>query len=102
MNIDTNTVYIVLIAILAIVAIFGFLRYQRKGNVELQGPFGTKLKFEGENDKSSDKIKEGVNVADVRSTEGGLYADDGTGRVNVERVEVKDDIMISSKPSNGK
>ncbi len=100
MTIDTNLAYILLVALLALVAIVGFLRYQRKGNVEIQGPFGTKLKFKGENDQSSDKLKQGVNVTDARSAEGGLYADDGTGRVNVERVDVKDDIIISSKPSD--
>lgn len=95
---DTNVTLIVLVLILAAVAIAALLRYQRRGEAEVKGPFGTGVKVKGSNE--APPTRPGVNITDAKASQGGILAEnEGEGGVNVQRVETQDDIIASNKPA---
>lgn len=92
-----DTTSIIIVAILALIAVAGFLVYRRRGKVEINGPLGIGLKLDASNEQSAPSPA--VKVDGVKSKAGGLVAEDNTGRgVDVKNVEVKDDILVSSTP----
>jgi len=94
--VDTNTLLLLVVLIFAVVVIASFFVFRQRGKAEIHGPLGTSLKLDASNEKQAPPPA--VNVQDARSSEGGLLAEDRTGRgVNVARVEVKTDILASSE-----
>jgi len=94
MNLDTTTASVIIIGILALVVIIGFFLYRKSGNTEIKGPFGTGVKFDGKNDSSSNS---GIKAKGLKSQEGGISADDTTGKgIEIEDAHAKDDIILSS------
>ena len=95
---DTNTALIVIVLILAAVAIAAVVRYQRRGEAEVKGPFGTSVKVKGSNEAPA--TQPGVNVTDATAHKGGILAENAAGDgVNVQRVETQDDIIATNKPA---
>ncbi len=93
---DTNTLLLIVVLVFAVIVIASFLIFRQRGKAEIHGPFGTSLKLNASNDRQI--LPPAVNVQDARSSEGGLLAEDKTGRgVNVARVDVKKDILASSE-----
>lgn len=84
-------------SIFAIIAIFSFVVYQQRGEAEIK-LFGMSLKIKGSNEKP--QPKPAIAAKDIISREGGLLADDGTGQgIEIEKVDVKDDVLLSSNNS---
>jgi len=88
---------IIIIALFAIVIVAAFLVFRQRGRVNIRGPFDTGLELDASNEPTPPSP--GVRVRDATSEGGGLLAEDGTGRgADVEKVKVKDDILVSSSP----
>src|SRR5262245_23140971 len=98
---DATTAVVIIVALFALVAVAAFLRFRQRGGTEIKGPFGTHLKVDATNDPSVSTV--GIKAKAITSREGGMVADDSTGRgVDVESVDTKDDILLSSRtPSRG-
>jgi LPXTG-motif cell wall-anchored protein len=95
-----STVVIVVIGLFALIVIAAFLVFRRRGKVKIKGPFGMGLDVDVSNEP--EPAPPAVEVSDARSREGGLLAEDRTGRgATVERVDTKDDILVSSESSEG-
>ena len=89
-----DTTLAVVIAIFALVVVAAFIVYRQQSRVNIKGPLGTGLELDASNQPAP-----AVQVEDARSRKGGLLADDQTGRgAAVRRVEVEDDILVSSAP----
>lgn len=89
---DTATVTIIVVIIFALIAIFSFVVYQQRGEVEIK-ILGMSLKIKGSNEIP--QSKPAISAKDIVSREGGLLADDGTGQgIEVEKVNVKDDVLL--------
>lgn len=91
----------ILIAIILVIGLFillviGFLaKFRRRAKAEIRGPLNLSLKVEGSDEESN--ISPGIKIEDANSLEGGLLADDSTGRgVDVKKVKTRDDILITS------
>jgi hypothetical protein len=95
---EINLLYLLIIIIFTVIILFAFWRYRDGGSAEVQGPLGTRMKVSG---KGKNNPAEGINITDATARKGGLYTDDETGRVNVQRVDVQDDIMVTSKKPRG-
>jgi hypothetical protein len=94
---DTSTVTIIVVIIFALIAIFSFVVYQQRGEAEIK-ILGMSLKIKGSNEIP--QSKPAISAKDITSREGGLMADDGTGQgIEVEKVNVKDDVLLSSNNS---
>lgn len=94
---DTATVTIIVVIIFALVAIFSFIAYQQRGEAEIK-ILGMSLKTRGSNEIP--QSKPAISAKDIVSREGGLLADDGTGQgIEIEKVNVKDDVLLSSNKS---
>ena len=97
---DSSTGTIIVVSIFAIIVIFSFMIYQQHGEAEIK-IFGISLKTKGSNEKS--QPKPAISAKDIVSREGGLLADDATGQgIEVEKVNVKDDVLLSSNNSSQK
>lgn len=95
---DTTTGAVIIVIVLALVAVGLFLRFRQRGRIELSGPFGTGLKAEGSNDNPQQVV--GIRANKVISREGGVVADDATGRgVDATDINARDDVLLSSKPA---
>lgn len=91
---DTATVTIIIVIIFALIAIFSFVVYQKSGEAEIK-VLGMSLKIKGSNEIP--QSKPAISAKDIVSREGGLLADDGTGQgIEIEKVNVKDDVLLSS------
>jgi hypothetical protein len=92
-----DTTIAVIIAIFALVAVAAFLVFRQRAKVRIKGPLGTGLEVDASNQPAPPTP--GVRVEDAKSRKGGLVADDQTGRgADVRKVEVEDDILVSSTP----
>ena len=86
---DTNVILVLVVAILAIVAIAGFLRYRASASADISGPKGTGLRFRGSDERHvptlGEDIRAGQNV--TVSDTAGLGAQgrriDAQGSVNI-------------------
>ena len=97
MNIDNNTLLLLMIVSFALVAIAGFWFFQRRGKVKVQGLLGTSLELEGSNKSPAPPPAAKVSFASSRS--GRLTAQDQTGRgVKLNRVGVEGSITAMSIP----
>jgi hypothetical protein len=97
-EVDTTTAVVIVVVVLAALAVGLLIRFRQRGRIELSGPFGTGLKAEGSNDNIQPAV--GIRANKIVSREGGIVADDGTGRgVDVTDVNAKDDVLLSSKPA---
>jgi hypothetical protein len=95
-GVDTTTV-IVLTAIVALVIIALLIRFRQRLGFDWRLPFGFGLKADASNDKPEQLV--GVRAKNIVSREGGVVADDGTGRgVDATDVNAKDDVLLSSRP----
>lgn len=98
MNLDTTTASVIIIGIFALVVIIGFFLYRKSGNAEIKGPFGTGVKFDGKNNSSNSG---GIKAKGLKSQEGGISADDATGKgIEIVNANAKDDIILSSRNTN--
>jgi len=94
---DTSTVTIIVVIIFALIAIFSFVVYQQRGEAEIK-ILGMSLKIKGSNEIP--QPKPAISAKDVISREGGLLANDDTGLgIEVEKIDVKDDVLLSSSQS---
>jgi hypothetical protein len=85
------------IALFAVIIVAAFLVFRSRGKVSIKGPFGTGLDLDASNEPKP--ATPGVTVKDAKSRQGGLLAEDRTGRgADVEGVEVHDDILVTSTP----
>lgn len=85
---DTNIIITVIFVLAIIVA---FLIYQRV-KVRLKGPLGTEFTADTSNPP-------GVKVKNAKSHEGGIRAEDNTGRgADAEDLEARNNIHVSSAP----
>jgi hypothetical protein len=92
----TTAVFVV--AILACIVIAAFVVFRQRGKVDLRGPFGTGVNLEMSNEEKAPSPA--VSVKDAISRQGGILAEDNTGRgAKLENVEVQDDILVSSNPA---
>ena len=92
---DSGTMIIVVASIFAIVAVAGFFYYRQSGETEIKLPFGMSIKISGSNAKQPPNP--GISAKEIKSREGGLLAEETTGRgIEVEKVDVKDDVLLSS------
>lgn len=86
---------VVVIAIFAAVIIGVAMTFRHRIKAVIKGPGGTGLEVEA----SHPVPRPGVHIEDARSRRGGLTATDATGRgAEVQRVEVEQDIQVSSTP----
>jgi len=91
-----DTTMVVIVALFAVVVIGAFVVFRNKAKVNISTPVGN-VKIDASNEPSPPTPA--VVVKDARSSAGGLVAEDNTGRgANVEKIEVKDDILVSSTP----
>ena len=91
---STNTAVIIVVALLVIFAIGGFIVFRKRANVKINSPFGS-VDFSASNDPAP--TPPAIVVEDATAG-GGLLVDDKTGRgVTAKRVDVQDDILISSE-----
>lgn len=90
-----STITVAVIAIIAIIVIFGFVVYRRRSSVEIKAPLGIGLKYDGSNDEIVPSPAVIIEKATSRS--GGLSAKDETGRgVSAKEINVDQDINVSS------
>lgn len=94
---DINLTVTVVVIIFALIVVAAFIVFRQRGRVEIKGPGGTSLKFDGSNDPPPSTPA--VNIEGAKSRKGGLIADDQTGRgVNLKDVDTQDDILATSAP----
>lgn len=94
---DTNTTVILIIIIFALIIIGAFFRFRQRGKAEIKGPFGTSLSVQGSNEPSPQQA--GITAKGITSREGGVLAEDNTGRgVFAESIDAKDDVLLSNNP----
>lgn len=88
---DTNTTVIIIVLILAVVAIFGFIRFGRQGKASVRGPFGTGVDVEGANEPTP-----GAQIIDSKSRAGGATAEASEGSALIRGTEVEKDLTARS------
>ena len=97
---DSPTTIVIIIALFAVISIAAFAIFRRRTRLSIKAPLGIGLELEASNEPTPPAP--GVIVRDATSREGGLVAEDSTGRgALAERVETKDDILVSSGPPPG-
>jgi hypothetical protein len=85
----------IVVAIFAVVIIVVAIAFRQQIKAVIKGPGGTGLEL----DASNPTLRPGVEVTDAKSRQGGLTAEDQTGRgTAVRQVEVETDIRASSTP----
>jgi hypothetical protein len=95
---DPTLAPILVIIIFALVLIAAFVIYPRI-KASIKGPFNTGLEVDGSPDESS-APQPAIKAEDIKSHEGGMVADDRTGKgLDVKRVETRDDVLLSSSSS---
>ncbi|MCB9421759.1 MAG: hypothetical protein H6667_18305 [Ardenticatenaceae bacterium] len=95
---DTNTAIILVVALFALIIVGGFFIYRRRSHITIDTPLG-KLDMDASSDpEPAPPGQPGVVVEDVKSRQGGVLAEDKTGRgVSVKKAEVETDILVSSE-----
>jgi hypothetical protein len=92
-----DTTAIVVIAILALIVVAAFVVFRQRTSVRIKGPLGSGLELDASNNPP--RITPGVKIEGAKSRSGGLLAEDKTGRgAEVNQVDVKDDILVTSAP----
>jgi hypothetical protein len=93
---NANTAGIIIVAIFAVIVLAVLIVFRSRSKINIKGPLQTGLEIDASNEPP--KQAPGVLVEDAKSSEGGLLAEDHTGRgAEIRKLEVKDDILISSK-----
>lgn len=88
---------IIVIGILALIVIGLLIRFRQNVKIAFQA-LGVKFQADGTNPQEN---QFGIRVRDISSKKGGVLLDDSTGKgVDVERIHVEDDILISSSGKN--
>ena len=91
---DTSTVIVIIIALFALICVAAFVVSRRQAKAKDKALLSTGL--EPEADKEPVR---GVVIEESESREDDLVAEDRAGRgAEVESVETKDDILVSSPP----
>jgi len=91
---NTDTVIMAIVFVFAVVTIIAFIRYRGQGSAFFKW-LGIELKVSGKNTVSEQKS--GINAMDVTVREGGLRAEETDGKgINIERIDTKDDVVLSS------
>jgi hypothetical protein len=86
---------ILIVIVLALVAIFAFLRFQQGVKAKIKGPGNIGLDIDATNDPAP-----GILIENAKSHKGGLRAHERTNRsVQVRRVEVEQDIEVTTSDS---
>jgi hypothetical protein len=94
---DATAAGVLIVIVFALIIIAGFVVYPRI-RANIKGPLGTGLEINGTPNETPPN-QAAIKAEDVTSHKGGLLADDRTGRgVDVSRVEVEDDVLLSSAP----
>lgn len=89
---------VLIVAIFALLAIVGFIRFKQKAKLRIKGPGNTSMDLDASNDPQP-----AIRAHDVKSRKGGFSAQDGTGRgADIEKVDVEKDIEITTKPNDPK
>lgn len=89
---------VVIVAVLALVAIIGFVRFKQNAKVKIKGPGNTSMDFDATN-----APQPAIHAHDLKSRKGGFTAQDETGRgADVEKVDVEKDIHIKTGSNNPK
>ncbi len=95
----TTTIAAVLIVIVfALIVIATFIVHRQRNKIKIKGPLGTGLELDSSNDPTPSQAA--IKAEGIKSREGGLMADDQTGRgIDVKQVDVKDDVLLGSTSS---
>jgi hypothetical protein len=97
-EVDTTIGTIIVVAIVALIVIALIIRFRQRLGFDWRLPFGINLKAEGSNDNIQPAV--GIRATKIVSREGGVVADDATGRgVDATDINAKDDVLLSSKPA---
>ena len=76
------------LGILALVAIFAFVRFKQRARVKIKGPGNLGLDIDASNDPQA-----AIKIEDAKSRKGGLSAIDETGRgIDGRKIDVQKDI----------
>lgn len=95
---DTTTATVIAVVIIGLIVVAAFLRFNQRGQAILK-VFGIDFSITASNDPPPQTV--GINAEDILSHEGGVVADDSTGRgVSAKRVDSKQDVLLSSKGTN--
>ncbi len=95
---DTVTATIIIIAFFALIVVASFLVFRQRSSIKIKGPSNTGLELDASNDPIPPRP--GIDAENIKSRKGGVVADDRTGRgVKVKEIEVEDDVLLSSSPT---
>jgi hypothetical protein len=93
---DPTVVAAVVIALFAIIVVATYLVFRQRAKVNIKGPMGTELSVDASNEPTPQPP--GIDVEDATARQGGLMAEDETGRgVRARRVDTQDDIILASR-----
>jgi len=93
---EINIAVVVVVIIFAVVIVIAFALYKGKGSASISGPFGMIFSIKGENSENSPTP--GIRGREIASREGGVLMEETTGQgIDVERVNAKDDVLLSSR-----
>lgn len=81
-------------ALLALVAIAGFLRFRASGSVKIQGPSGTGLQFTGSDERHVPTVGE-----DIRAGKDVAISDTGGLGAQGRRIDAKGSVTIKQQSS---
>jgi len=101
---DASTLLLIVVIIFAILIALTFVLYRKNASAKIQAG-SLSMEVSGSNEPAKAKgaatpaaASPDINVTDAKTSAGGLYVDDqGGGRVNVQRVETKDDIIVTRR-----
>ena len=97
-EVDTTTGTVIVVVIVALIIVGLLIRFRQRLGFDWHLPFGINLKAEGSNHTPGQAV--GVRANKIVSREGGVVADDATGRgVDATDINAKDDVLLSSKPA---
>src|ERR1043166_3811695 len=86
---------VLVVALLALIVIVVANLFRGNIKTKLKGPFGTKLDIEGTNPSAADQAA--LHAKGIISREGGISAEDTTGRgINAEDFDAKLDVHLST------
>jgi hypothetical protein len=91
-----DTTAILIVVVFGLIAVAGFLAYQRRGRVSIKGPLGTGLEFDGSNEEPAPRP--GVRASQVTSRKGRVVAEDQAGGdVEADHVDAQQDVILRRK-----
>jgi hypothetical protein len=97
-TLSTTEAGVLVVGLLAVVVVVAFSLFRRRAKVKIIGPGGTSLDVDASNDPSP-----AIRADGVKSSSGGLVADDETGRgVDVKNIDVQNDVRLTSRPHDPK